>query len=374
MSSTIADAGQVGADFKKAMRRLAATVTIISTADVNGNRFGMTATAVNSLTMEPPSLLICVNHNASIHAPLLGRGRFCVNVLATEHEELVSAFSGRLTGEERFTVGAWQHDETGVPYLENAQCSLICNVDRVVPYATHSVVIGRVTTVRVAEGIRPLIFADGRLGATQALTGHVRIAANLSTITQFLPSDLESFLHKQPLIDVHLEEKVSTAVVTAVQDNACDIGLIVEGPKTDGLQVIPYRADRLVLAVPPGHPLAEYKRVKLADTLDFDYVGLHTGSQINLQIQRAAAELDRVWRCRMQVQTYDALAAMVHSGLGIGMLPQKMAQLYAKALGTRVVELDEPWVRRTHAIVVRSYDALQAAGQRLVDHLRRASA
>jgi flavin reductase (DIM6/NTAB) family NADH-FMN oxidoreductase RutF len=375
MSTTAtADAVQVGADFKKAMRRLAATVTIISTSDVNGNRFGMTATAVNSLTMDPPSLLICVNHNASIHAPLLGRGRFCVNVLTTEHEELVAAFSGRLTGEERFTVGTWRSDETGVPYLENAQCSLICDVDRVVPYATHSVVIGRVAAVRVAEGIRPLIFADGRLGATQALTGHVRIAANLSTITQFLPADLESFLHKQPLIDVHLEEKVSTAVITAVQENACDIGLIVEGPKTDGLQVIPYREDRLVLAVPPGHALAEHKRVKLADTLDFDYVGLHTGSQINLRIQRAAAELDRGWRCRMQVQTYDALAAMVQAGLGLGVLPQKMAQLYAKALGIGVVELDEPWVRRTHAIVIRSYDALQAAGQRLVDHLRRASA
>ena len=48
-----------------------------------------------------------------------------------------------------------------------------------------------------------MIFSDGRLGATQALTGHVRIAANLSTITQFLPTDLESFLKKQPLIDVH---------------------------------------------------------------------------------------------------------------------------------------------------------------------------
>lgn len=371
MSSLSDDLAPVTADFKRAMRRLAATVSIITTADANGNRYGMTATAVNSLAMDPPSLLICVNHSASIHAPLIGRGRFCVNVLTTEHEELVSAFGGRLKGDARFQVGEWRDEAGGMPYLEGAQCNLFCDIESVVPYATHSIVIGRVSAVRVEEGIRPLIFADGKLGATQSLTGHVRIASNLSTLTQFLPTDLQSFLKKHPLIDVHLEEKVSTAVVGAVEENACDIGLIVEGPKTGALQVLPYREDRLVLTVPDGHPLAGRALVKFADTLEFDYVGLHTGSQINLQIQRVAAELDQAWRCRMQVHTYDALAAMVQSGLGIGMLPLKMAQLYAKAMNIRVVELDEAWAERRHAIVIRSYDALQAAGRRLIDHLKR---
>jgi len=374
MSTQATEIVGVTAEFKRAMRRLASTVTIISTADVNGNRHGMTATAVSSLAMDPPSLLICVNHSASIHGPLVGRGRFCVNVLTTEHEDLVSAFSGRLKGDARFEVGQWRNEgEGGMPYLEGAQCNLFCEVETVVPYATHSIVIGRVDAVRVEEGIRPLIFADGKLGATQALTGHIRIASNLSTITQFLPADLESFLKKHPLIDVHLEEKVSTAVVTAVQENACDIGLIVEGPKTDGLEVIPYREDRLVLTVPEGHALAGRSSVKFADTLEFDYVGLHTGSQINLQIARAASELDKPWHCRMQVHTYDALAAMVQAGLGIGMLPLKMAHLYAKAMNVKVVELDESWVHRRHAIVIRSYESLQAAGKRLIDHLKRAS-
>jgi flavin reductase (DIM6/NTAB) family NADH-FMN oxidoreductase RutF len=373
MSTPAADPSQVTAEFKRAMRRLASTVTIITTADVNGNRYGMTATAVNSLTMDPPSLLICVNHTASIHVPLVGRGRFCVNVLTTEHEDLVSAFSGRLKGDARFQVGEWHDEDSGMPYLDGAQCNLFCDIDSVVPFGTHSIVIGRVSAVRVEEGIRPLIFADGKLGATQALTGHVRIASNLSTLTQFLPADLESFLKKHPLIDVHLEEKISTAVLTAVHENACDIGLIVGAPKVEGLEVIPYRTDRLVLAVPQDHVLAGRASVGFADTLEFDYVGLHTGSQINLQIQRIAAELDKAWRCRMQVHTYDALAAMVQAGLGIGMLPEKMAELYAKAMNIRVVALDEPWAARRHAIVIRSYDALQTAGKRLIDHLKRAS-
>ncbi|WP_198083463.1 flavin reductase [Variovorax sp. E3] len=373
MSIQTADTSQVTAEFKRAMRRLAATVTIISTADVNGNRYGMTATAVNSLSMDPPSLLICVNHSASIHAPLIGRERFCVNVLTTEHEDLVSAFSGKLKGDARFQVGEWRNEDGGMPYLEGAQSNLFCDIVSVLPFGSHSIVIGRVTAVRVEEGIRPLIFTDGKLGATESLTGHVRISSNLSTLTQFLPADTESFLKRHPLIQVHLEERVSTAVVTAVQENACDIGFIVEGPKTNGLEVIPYREDRLVLTVPADHPLAGKTSVKFVDTLDYDYVGLHTGSQINLQIQRVAAELDRAWRCRMQVHTYDALAAMVQAGLGIGMIPCNMAQLYAKAMNIKVVEIDETWTHRRHAIVIRSYNSLQAAGRRLVDHLKRCS-
>lgn len=371
MNTPSTDTTQVTAEFKRAMRRLAATVTIISTADVNGNRYGMTATAVNSLSMDPPSILICVNHSASIHAPLLGRERFCVNVLTTEHEDLVTAFSGKLKGDARFMVGEWRNEDSGMPYLEDSQSNLFCDIVNVTPFGTHSVIIGRVTEVRVDEEIRPLIFADGKLGATGSLTGHVRLSSNLSTLTQFLPADLESFLKKQPLIDVHLEERVSTAVVTAVEENACDIGFIVEGAKTNGLEVIPYHEDRLVLTVPANHPLADKTSVRFADTLDCDYVGLHSGSQINLQIQRAAAELDRAWRCRMQVHTYDALAAMVQAGLGIGIIPENMAQLYAKAMNIKVVALDEDWVYRRHAIVIRSYHALQAAGKRLVDHLKR---
>lgn len=375
MSDRSTDAGTITDEFKRAMRRLASTVTIISTADVNGNRFGMAATAVNSVSTEPPSLLVCVNHSASIHAPLTGRGTFCVNVLSTEHEDLVSAFSGRLAGAERFTVGDWHDDDRGIPYLEDAQCNFVCDVDTVVPFGTHSVIIGRVQAVRVAEGIAPLIYADGRLAASQSLTaGHVRVAANLSAITQFLPADLQSFRARNPLIQVHVEERVSTAVVTAVAENAVDVGVIVEGPRTGDLTVLPYRRDRLALVVPAGHPLAGREDVPFAETLAFDYVGLHSGSQVNLLIQKVAGELDRPLRCWMQVTTYDALCFMVEAGLGIGMVPEKIAQTYAKALDVTVVRLREPWAERTQAIVLRPGEGMPAATKRFVDHLRRVAA
>ena len=375
MSDAAVDAGLVAAEFKRAMRTLASTVTIISTADVNGNRHGMTATAVNSVSTEPPSLLICVNTNASIHAPLTGRGAFCVNVLTTEHEDLVSAFSGRLAGSERFKVGNWREDDRGIPYLEDAQCNLVCDIDTVVPFGTHSIIVGRVAAVRVAEGLAPLIYADGKLAASQSLTvGHVRVAANLSAITQFLPGDLQAFRERNRMIQVHMEEKVSTAVVAAVSENAADVGLIVQGPKVGDLAVLPYRKDRLALVVPASHPLTARKSVLSAETLPYEYIGLHTGSQINLQIQKIASDMDQPFTCCMQVTTYDALCFMVDAGLGIGMVPEKIARMAARALNIKLVELDEPWVEREHAIVVRSYQELPVAAKRFVDHLRRSAA
>lgn len=170
MNTPTLDIPQVTAEFKRAMRRLAATVTIISTADAQGEPHGMTATAVNSVSMDPPSLLICVNRSASIHEPLLARERFCVNVLTTDHEELVAAFGGKLKGEERFGIGDWQRQAGDVPYLANAQSNLFCNVVNVMTFGTHTIVIGQVTEVCVQEQIRPLIFTDGKLGAAAPLT------------------------------------------------------------------------------------------------------------------------------------------------------------------------------------------------------------
>ena len=157
-------------DFRRAMRRHAATVTIISTAEAGGRRHGMAATAVSSVTMDPPTLLICVNSSASIHAPLLARGQFCVNLLMTSHHELVPLFSGQKSGEERFDTGDWHHHpDHAVPYLRDAQSNLFCTVETVTPVGTHSVILARVVGVQVAESVAPLIYADGRLAMAAAM-------------------------------------------------------------------------------------------------------------------------------------------------------------------------------------------------------------
>ena len=84
----------VQADFKQAMRRLAATVAIV-TSGTDEEWTGMAATAVTSVTTDPPTLLVAVNRNASLSPVLKREGRFCVNLLAERHAEIVGIFSGQ---------------------------------------------------------------------------------------------------------------------------------------------------------------------------------------------------------------------------------------------------------------------------------------
>ena len=147
-------------DFRKAMRTLASAVSIISTA-IEARRFGMTATAVCSLTMEPPALLLCINQSASLHQPLLDARRFCVNILHADQDELARTFS-RQQIENRFARGGWQADEAGVPFLTDAQANVFCAVEQTYRHRTHSIVIGEVYRVAVRDRVHPLLYQDGR--------------------------------------------------------------------------------------------------------------------------------------------------------------------------------------------------------------------
>ena len=148
------------ASFKDAMRRLAATVTIITTRR-DGERRGITATAVTSLCMDPPSLLVCVNKSSSLHSLLMDSRRFCVNLLRSEDAGLADAFSGRLSQDERFDHGDWMEDESGLPFLAQSQASVFCEKRQITEYGSHTIFIGEATSVMLAEKICPLLYSDG---------------------------------------------------------------------------------------------------------------------------------------------------------------------------------------------------------------------
>lgn len=200
--------------------------------------------------------------------------------------------------------------------------------------------------------------------------GHVRVVANISAITQFLPAELQSFLEQHPQVDVRLQEQISTAIAQSVAENAADVGILNEGSYGERVTLLPYRTDELVLVVPTGHALVRRKSVRLADALPFDFVGAHPGSAINNQLTRAAAEAGLPLRLRMQVTSYDALCLMVNAGLGVGVMPRGSAALYRGTLAIRTVTLNEPWAQRRLALCVRSEESLSSVARLLVEHLR----
>jgi len=142
------------------MRRLASAVGVLTAKGPDGP-VGMAATSITSLTMEPPAILVCVNRSASIHACLSEDERFFVNLLSRHQREISSAFGSSAKREERFAGGHWKEDKSGLLWLEDAQANLTCRVAKRVPYGTHTIVIGEVEDVRVADTVAPLIYQDG---------------------------------------------------------------------------------------------------------------------------------------------------------------------------------------------------------------------
>ena len=152
----------LAAAFKTAMRQLASTVTIVTNRDpATGRRNGMTATAVTSLSADPPALLVCVNQSASMHPTFAVGSPFCVNILGEPHAQLARSFGGQTDPEFRFETGQW-NDTGDVPYLADAVAVVFCRVDRLVDYATHSIVIGRVFDADHHETHRSLIYGNGK--------------------------------------------------------------------------------------------------------------------------------------------------------------------------------------------------------------------
>lgn len=154
--------------FKSAMRRLTSTVTIV-TAEENGTRFGMVATAVTSLSASPPSILVCVNQSASIHNSMNASGAFCINLLGCNHSDLVGVFSGKCVGEERFSSGVWGVGGAGIPFLVDAQANIFCTVVNRIKHESHTIFIGDVRDVCIQGEVSPLLYQEGRLHRSMAL-------------------------------------------------------------------------------------------------------------------------------------------------------------------------------------------------------------
>ncbi len=152
---------ELPAQFRGAMRRLAASVAVVIANSDNGP-VGIAATSVTSMTVDPPAVLVCVNRSASLHAHLEPTARLSLNLLSRSQQDVSAAFAGGLPQAERFKAGRWTEAANGLPALEGAQANLSCVIDAMLAYGTHSIVIARVLGVTIGGEVDPLIYQDGR--------------------------------------------------------------------------------------------------------------------------------------------------------------------------------------------------------------------
>jgi flavin reductase len=147
-------------DFRSAMRSVPGALAVI-TAQHQCDRNGMTATAVCSVSADPPQLLICVNSNASIR-PLIATARhFAVNFLSLDHKDIAALFSqSKLDSCVRFATGTWSDLVTGAPVLEGATSVFDCRVVSEAQHGSHVVIVGEVVATRTSEA-SPLLYHSG---------------------------------------------------------------------------------------------------------------------------------------------------------------------------------------------------------------------
>jgi DNA-binding transcriptional LysR family regulator len=203
---------------------------------------------------------------------------------------------------------------------------------------------------------------------SQGLKGHVRIFAN-TTALEFLPNVLRKYLSNNPHVNIDLRERLSKDIAVAVSEGVTDIGIVAGNVNTTGLQVLPYRQDRLVLVTSKEHPLAEKTSIQFGETLDFYFIALVEGSAVQTFLKHAANDLNRHLKIRIEVGNFDALCRMIEANVGIGILPESAARRHGRTLAIKIIPLSDEWAARNQQICLRDFNLLPKFAKDLVNIL-----
>jgi DNA-binding transcriptional LysR family regulator len=271
---------------------------------------------------------------------------------AAERESLVaSALSKRMTALEA---------EIGVPLLLRRRRGVELTPAGQALLSRAREVLGALDGLRVELG------AFG-----QGIQGSARVFASPSALAERLPDDIAAFLGQHPGIRIGLDERLSPDIVRGVREGSADLGVLWDQIDLSGLQVLPYRSDRLCVALSPEHPLARRPSLSYADTLDQPTINVIPGGQMDQLLRRQAALLGRLPSHRMQVSTLDAATRLIAAGLGLAILPIEAAMPYAGAGRLALVPLAEAWAVRRFVIVTRPAPLLSATARELAESLHR---
>ncbi|WAC44306.1 LysR family transcriptional regulator [Pseudomonas sp. SL4(2022)] len=199
----------------------------------------------------------------------------------------------------------------------------------------------------------------------KGVRGHVSLWANTHATHTFLPDSLATFLQRHPQVSISLEEHTSPDVLMAVARGEVEVGVVAGAMEGADVELIPYKADRLVLIAPAEHPLAARKHCPFVQVLEYPFVMLHAGSAIHTFTMNAAAALGRHLEVRIQVRSFEAVCRMVAAGVGIGLVPRSAVS----ERGLPIIELEEPWAQRDLKVCVRKRALLSGFAAELVDCL-----
>jgi flavin reductase (DIM6/NTAB) family NADH-FMN oxidoreductase RutF len=184
MPTALPPEDQLAAQTKFALRRLASAVAVVTCRD-GETRHAMTATAVNAMSMQPPSMIVCVNRSSSFHAAVSRADSFAINILHRGQAQISMGCGGKVRGEDRFHSATWD-EENGVPVLPDAQARIVCAKQGRFDYGSHTIFLGRVTSVGIHGEVDPLIYVDGHYAGLPADEFSAPLQSQLETLCQLV--------------------------------------------------------------------------------------------------------------------------------------------------------------------------------------------
>jgi DNA-binding transcriptional LysR family regulator len=201
----------------------------------------------------------------------------------------------------------------------------------------------------------------------------VHLLANTSGLSEHLPKALAAFLRNYPDIDVDIEERESSDIVTAIATGAADLGFAAEHALPDQFERFLFGEDRLVLAASRRSAFATRRQIAFTEMAGHDFVGLTNATALNQHISKHAARLGMRFHFRARLRDFDAICQMVAAGVGIAVVPEASARRCARSMPIAIVRIRDPWANRRLVICARSFKAMPRPAKLLVDHLRAAA-
>lgn len=154
-----------GADLRSVMASFPTGVTVVAVRDGGGELVGLTVNSFTSVSLEPPLVLVCIDHASSSHDPIVSAGGFTVSVLAASQADVAQRFAVR-PSEGRFDEFAWKAAPSGHPVIQGAAAWLDCRIQEVLSAGDHSILLAR-TTACDWGGEPALVFHRGVMTSTE---------------------------------------------------------------------------------------------------------------------------------------------------------------------------------------------------------------
>lgn len=186
------------------------------------------------------------------------------------------------------------------------------------------------------------------------LRGHVRVFANTTAVTEFMPDILAAYLMEHPHISVDLQERPNAHIAHDIREGRADLGIIAGEVDTHGLTSTHFSTDRLVLVTPDTAPWRGLQEIGFAEVLQEHFVGMHRGSTLQMFLDQIAQQLGQTLRLRIQLSNFDAMCRMVAAGVGVAVVPESAAQRQQGLRSLHRVRLRDGWAVRPRYMLQRA--------------------